>query len=124
MTTIPCNCAPLCRQSAFAVGGLIIECNGIRLGEKKLWLGGRTPMITIARSLASSPGSWVSSDALVEAIYGDDPEGGPLSAHDTMRSSIKRLRSKLEQANIPLVILGQHSKGYRLVMRSENAEAA
>ena len=125
MTTIPCNCAPFCRQSAYVVGSVIIECSGIRVGERKLWLGARTPQANIARALSERAGRWVNSVTLLDAVYGDDPNGGPLSTYDSMRSSLNRLRRAIAAANIPLEIIGQQGKGYRLVERvSDNAEAA
>jgi DNA-binding response OmpR family regulator len=125
MTMIPCSCAPYCKQSAYVVGSVIIECNGIRSGDHKLWLGGRTPQSKIARALAARPGKWVNSQALVDAVYADDPNGGPLSAYDSMRAALNRLKRALAAENFPLTIIGQQGMGYRLVPRkSENAEAA
>ena len=46
---------------------------------------------------------------LVEAIYHDDPDGGPLSAESSTRQVIGRLRAKL-----PGAIRGRHDWGYHL----------
>lgn len=125
MTTIPCNCSPFCRQSAYVIGETIIECSGIRHGDKKLWLGSKSHQSRILRKLAERDGKWTNAVQLIDAVFGDDPTGGPLCAYGSVSSSRRRLKTAIAEANIPLEIIGQHGKGYKLVERvSDNAEAA
>lgn len=124
MTIIPCNCSPFCRQSAYAISDVIIECSGVLYAGKKLWLGKKSHQSRILRKLAERDGKWTNAVQLIDAVFGDDPTGGPLCAYGSVSSSRRRLKVALAEAGIPLEIVGLHGKGYRLVVRSENAEAA
>lgn len=44
--------------------------------------------------IASGRGAAVSSDTIISAIWGDDPEGGPLSADNLIKVMTCRLRKK------------------------------
>jgi len=52
--------------------------------------------------------------ALAEALWGDDPEGGPLNAQGDIRAALTKLRRKIGAAGIPWVIENCHGVGYRL----------
>lgn len=49
----------------------------------------------ILKALVSAYPRRVSGDFLVEALYCDDPNGGPLRAVDVVRVTVTRLRAKL-----------------------------
>lgn len=47
--------------------------------------------------LLKNKGKVVSTKELVEAVYGDDPDGGPLTAEHTIRIAVFKLRKKAAQ---------------------------
>lgn len=66
--------------------------------------------VRILRRLAASQGRIVSETALIDVLYGDDPNGGPDDPGDCIRTFIKRLRRRLP----PGAIENQPGLGYRL----------
>ena len=52
--------------------------------------------------------------ALAEALWGEDPEGGPLNAQGDIRAALARLRPKIAAAAIPWEIENRYGVGYRL----------
>lgn len=55
---------------------------------------------TILDVLASRSGRYVSFDAILDALYGDDPSGGPDSGPLIIRVMIHKLRRKIKGVNI------------------------
>lgn len=66
--------------------------------------------VRILRRLAASQGRIVSETALIDVLYGDDPNGGPDDPGDCIRTFIKRLRRRLPEGAIE----NRHGVGYRL----------
>lgn len=62
----------------------------------------------ILDTLQQHAGRWVPIDALVDALYGDDPDGGPLQADNVVRANIGYLRRKTS----PGRIWTRHGFGY------------
>ena len=72
-------------------------------------VGGRQPRVILA-SLLAAEGRHVSADALVDAVWGDDP---PPSAVPTLQSYVSRLRKLLAGEGAALT---HDEAGYRLVV--------
>ena len=71
----------------------------------------------VVRRLAWRPGLWVQMPDLVDAVYGDDAEGGPLDPMNVIRRQIFRSQDRL----VPLGWRLEHGRGtgqfgYRLVL--------
>lgn len=58
-------------------------------------------------------GQIVSTDSFIDALYGDDEDGGPLCARRVVHVKICHLRKKL--ANTPFRIIRNGIAGYRLI---------
>lgn len=67
----------------------------------------------IALSLAGNFGHVVAMATLIDAVYGDDPEGGPLTADVIIKVMLVRLRRRL--APFGLAVNNVYGVGYRLV---------
>ena len=59
----------------------------------------------------------VTTDALIDAIWGDDPEGGPDDALNTLRVHINRIRSMLERSGLRWQVRTHITRGYQLTYR-------
>lgn len=46
--------------------------------------------------LASQPGKWVTTTRIIDALYGDDPNGGPDNANLTIRVLVHTARPRLQ----------------------------
>lgn len=66
------------------------------------------PRSRIINTLRQASGQWVSRDYLLDALYGEDPEGGPDQADKCLRVFIARLRN----AGYP--IENRYAVGYRM----------
>lgn len=63
--------------------------------------------------------STVPTQKLVDDLYGDDPDGGPLYANTNAKVFIHQIRKKLASSNIEIInVLGL---GYTLGLKSEGA---
>ena len=62
--------------------------------------------------VAARKGNWIGTDRLIDRLYADDPDGGPLNPHNTLRSQI----SKMNRAAGKRIIIGDQGgdRGYRL----------
>lgn len=60
--------------------------------------------------LARGAGAVVTYEALHAAAYGDDPDGGPLSARECLRVMIRRIRRDLP----PGAVTTHHGLGYSM----------
>lgn len=60
--------------------------------------------------LAAAKGAVVTHAALLHAMYGDDPDGGPISAQGVMKVQILQMRRLLP----PGAIINEYGVGYRL----------
>lgn len=76
-------------------------------------LGGRQPRLMLARLLVDA-GRPVSVDAIVDAIWGEDP---PATATGTLQSYVSRLRGKLHGG-----ALERDSSGYRVVVDEDDVD--
>lgn len=50
--------------------------------------------------LARRPGQWVHIDQIVDALYSDDPTGGPLTARNVIAQRLTQLRPLLRAAGV------------------------
>lgn len=66
----------------------------------------------LARAMLADFGHWVRWPKLLDAAYGDDPDGGPLTAQRTMAVHIFRLRHAIEP--LGLMIENYPGVGYRI----------
>ncbi len=55
--------------------------------------------------------------ALAEALWGDDPDGGPLNARGDIRAALAKARRKIGAAAMPWEIENCYGVGYRLRYR-------
>lgn len=58
----------------------------------------------------------VSINELMDALWGDDPSGGPLSAGQEIRVMVSKCRRRIEKTDLAWSIKNTHGFGYRLVM--------
>lgn len=58
-------------------------------------------------------GAIVSTNDLIDSVYGDREDGGPLCANKSIHTKICHLRKKL--ANTPFRIITNGTSGYRLI---------
>jgi DNA-binding response OmpR family regulator len=66
--------------------------------------------------LVKSFGRWVRSPALIEAIYGDDPDGGPDNATMAVAGIMKGLRSKLKDSDLWVETANGRGNGERRLL--------
>jgi len=66
---------------------------------------------------------FVSYETLAEALWGDDPEGGPLDARGQIRAALSKLRRGIAAAALPWRIENCYGTGYRLRYREPPPEA-
>ena len=69
--------------------------------------------------LQCAGGAPVSVPALIEGIWGDDEDGGPLAAMDIIKTQICRIRKRLAGSRFRIVTVPR--RGYRLVLRDDDA---
>lgn len=71
----------------------------------------------IVMALAGVPGRIVSKDDLIESIWGDDEDGGPLDAYGVLKVQICRIRQRLALAKFPWTIetCGMHGVRWEYV---------
>lgn len=75
----------------------------------------RTAGAAVAR-MFRSPGHFIPPDELVDAVYFDDPDGGPLTARRVITVCLFHARSKL--ADVGAEVQGwSRTGGYRLLFR-------
>lgn len=67
--------------------------------------------------LASRWGRCLPKSALFNALYGDDPDGGPMDADGVLAVRVTRLRKRFEEHDLNLAILTHHGVGYELRRR-------
>lgn len=97
--SIRCEC---CGQAVAA-----LDANSIIVGAKL------TPLETrIFQALVFAKGNWISAERLASAVYAHDPDGGPLTADNTIRVKILLLRGKLRTFQLKI---DSSSCGYRVV---------
>ena len=87
-------------------------------GGELLSIGGSQPRTVLAALLAAE-GRAVSAEALIEAIWGEDP---PASAAGTLQTYVSRLRRALEPGRSPrdpAALLLSEPTGYRLAVPGE-----
>jgi DNA-binding response OmpR family regulator len=78
-------------------------------------LRGKQPARLLA-ILANAPGKVVHHAALIEAIWGDDADGGPLSASKQVQVLMCYLRKSLAAGRLPVRIVTHRGVGYELVL--------
>lgn len=66
----------------------------------------------IVEALCNARHRLTSLETLIEHVYGDRPDGGPLGADTSLRSQICYARKKLERSG--WTIVAQKGHGYRL----------
>lgn len=86
MTALPAHKCPLC--------GSVLEAADPHYVLRETAFG---PVAQrIVDRLLQSFGRWVYSEQLLQAAYGDDPNGGPDSGNNALRPNITHLRAKLK----------------------------
>ena len=78
-----------------------------------------SPTESVIMACLLSAKTSVTIKELIDVVYGDDPEGGPLAASNCIRVMMCNLRRKLQRKGV--YITGKCWQGYRLV---EKAKAA
>jgi DNA-binding response OmpR family regulator len=81
----------------------------LQVGERLIPL---SPAQSALVSRLIGAGGFVPMRALIDVLYGDDPEGGPLTADLCVRVNVTRIRRKLRGTGVRLHGLQWH--GYRL----------
>jgi DNA-binding response OmpR family regulator len=66
----------------------------------------------VVEALVDANHRLTSLDVLIEKVWGDCPDGGPLTARDGIRTLVCHLRKKLEK--VGWTIRAQKGHGYRL----------
>lgn len=66
-------------------------------------------------------GRWVSTDALLDVLWDDDPDGGPVTARQTLAVQIHHIRRRLRPHG--LTIEGHSSGNRRLLFTGDEAHA-
>lgn len=74
----------------------------------------------ILRAVWKGKGLPVQNERIIEAIYADDPEGGPsaAAAYNALKVAMSHLRKRLELSGIKIVNAG-YRQGFRLVIEEE-----
>lgn len=75
------------------------------------------PGAALAR-LFSAKGHFVSREDMIEAVYSDDEDGGPLCADECIKVTICRVRKLLAKLNVRIVGWRGES-GYRMVFGND-----
>lgn len=57
----------------------------------------------------------VSFDSLIDTLWGDDPDGGPLSARDELKVMASHCRKRIKKAGLPWKIQNTYGFGYRFI---------
>lgn len=78
--------------------------------------------VRIVEALAAGRHRLTPIETLVDAVYGDRPDGGPLNAANCLKVRISYLRPKL--ASFGWGIENKHSLGYRLTPLSTQTAGA
>lgn len=66
--------------------------------------------------LSQAHGSLVHTDQLIDFVYGDDEDGGPLDARACLQVHITKARQKINR--LGWTIVAERFRGYRLVRMS------
>ncbi|MGH9282977.1 MAG: AfsR/SARP family transcriptional regulator, partial [Acidimicrobiales bacterium] len=97
------------------------------LGPVEVAVGGRlveigsAQQLSLIATLALHPGAVVSSESLIDVLWGDDP---PATAHPTLRGLVARLRKALGgDGQGPVAWLRGKGSGYVLDLTSEQVDA-
>lgn len=68
----------------------------------------------ILKPVWRAKGEYIPTERLIDFLYADDPDGGPLNARGSFQIILRQLRAKL--APFGVKIKSRYSVGYRLVM--------
>jgi DNA-binding response OmpR family regulator len=98
MITCP-NCGFRHSGQAFAA-----EIDGVRLPRVQF---------DIILRLRQGGGALVSNAQIVDFLYGDRPDGGPLGAYNNIYTYISRAKKKIEA--VGWTVIAERFRGYRLV---------
>jgi DNA-binding response OmpR family regulator len=86
--------------------------------KSAVWSGGRVTLTPaqsrIMASLATSAGRVVRREALIDAVWGDDEDGGPDDARKSVYVHVCQLRRRLAALQFPGRIVNHHGVGYEL----------
>ena len=110
---------PCCNSVAITVDGVTFAPDHV------LWDGGeyrwsaRRSQAAIMWLLAARRGAIVSFPEIVDWIYADDPDGGPLDVRNCVDIAIVRLRRALREAGAPIEIHTHWGRGYELIIHSQ-----
>lgn len=117
-------CCPLCGAQGRDLSGLRFVgdttafWNGIRLDwrdESNKRPYGMKQLIRILYLLYSKSPNVVTHAELIDYIWGNDPDGGPLGASDCVKVYVSHLRRVLEAHKVPVRVVNVFSRGYMLV---------
>lgn len=104
---LPIEC-PCCRQPVDAPSlDIVISNYGVRPQEAR-----------VLRAIWQGKGMPVQTERVFDAMYEDDPDGGPSYAamYSAFKCALSRLRARLEGSGIGIETVG-YRRGYRLVMK-------
>lgn len=88
------------------------HCGAPTLDESVPLVGGPRVLYELLRD---NPGQWIPSERLESALYGGRPDGGPLSARNTVNVYIHHIRKKLGSGFIETRFSGVERGSYRWV---------
>lgn len=97
------------RIDEFRVNGIYLE-----YGEERVRL--RRKMAQVLQTLLDRPNRCVSTVALYDILYGDDPAGGPVS--NVVSVMVSLLRKIFRDRQVPLEIITHDGIGWELRCRS------
>jgi DNA-binding response OmpR family regulator len=103
--------------------GSLCSVDGLRIDpdrKQAQWPGGQVQLrLTEAKllsSLAGAAGRVVRLDALIDAVWGDDVDGGPDNARKSVYVHMCYLRRRLAASRFPGRIANHHGVGYELML--------
>ena len=105
----PVEC-PCCRQPVSSPTlDIVISNYGVRPLEAR-----------VLRAIWNGKGMPVQTERIFDAMYEDDPDGGPsyASMYSSFKVALCRLRSRLQGSGVSVETVG-YRRGYRLVMEGK-----
>jgi DNA-binding response OmpR family regulator len=79
------------------------EIDGVRLPRAEF---------DVIHRLRQAGGAMVSNAQLVDFLYGDRPDGGPLGAYNNIQTHVSKAKKKIE--HVGWTVISERFRGYRL----------
>ena len=67
----------------------------------------------IINALAADFGEWISMDSITDTVWGDDPDGGPLSPSDALSVQLNSIRPRLREHGFAVDVRWNRSASWR-----------